>query len=191
MLLVIDNQDSFTYNLVQYLQILGERVLVFRNNAITVNAVLDLKPDYIVISPGPGKPSDAGISLELIRKAYRNIPILGVCLGHQCVAEVFEGVVSRAENIMHGKTSRILHSEKGIFKSLPQGFEATRYHSLMVTSVPKCLEITAQTQDKEIMGLRHKKYPVEGVQFHPESIMTKHGMSLLHNFLRSKKCLNS
>jgi len=186
MILMIDNYDSFTYNLVQYLSQLGREVEVFRNDAITLEQIEGLKPKYIVISPGPGRPEEAGISCALIRKFGAKIPILGVCLGHQAIGYCFGAKVIRAGKLMHGKTSLIYHNRKGIFKGIPNPFEATRYHSLLVEreSLPACFEITAQTKEKEIMGLKHRDYPVWGVQFHPESILTKHGMELLKNFLK-------
>jgi len=186
MILMIDNYDSFTYNLVQYLSSLGENIQVFRNDLITIDKIKKLSPKKIVISPGPGRPRDAGISCEVIRSFAGKAPILGVCLGHQCIGYVYGGKIIRAKQLMHGKTSKIYHNKKDIFKDLPNPFEATRYHSLIVEkkSLPPCLEITAWTKDGEIMGLRHKSYPVWGVQFHPESILTKSGMDLLANFLR-------
>ena len=186
MLLVIDNYDSFTYNLVQYFGELGADPQVKRNDAITPDEVEKMKPQKIVISPGPGRPEEAGISMELIRKFGGKIPILGVCLGHQCMGEVYGGKVVRAGRLMHGKTSPIQHDGKGVFQGLPNPFEATRYHSLIVekNSVPSCLEVCAETAEGEIMGLRHREYPVHGVQFHPESILSKEGKDLLANFLR-------
>jgi anthranilate synthase/aminodeoxychorismate synthase-like glutamine amidotransferase len=185
MLLVIDNYDSFTYNLVQYFGELGADPQVKRNDAITPEEVEKLKPKRIVISPGPGRPEDAGISMELIRRLGSRVPLLGVCLGHQCIGEVYGGKVVRAGRLMHGKTSPIQHDGKGVFAKLPNPFEATRYHSLIVEkeSVPSCLEVSAETVEGEIMGLRHKEYPVHGVQFHPESILSKEGKDLLANFL--------
>ena len=185
MILMIDNYDSFTYNLVQYLSELGEKLVVFRNDKITLDEIQKMKPGYIVISPGPGRPSEAGISNEIIRKFSGKIPILGVCLGHQCIGEVFGGKVVSAGKLMHGKTSMIYHSGKGIFKGIPSPFEATRYHSLIVEkkSLPDTLQITAWTKDNEIMGLAHKKFPIWGAQFHPESILTKEGKQLLKNFI--------
>ena len=185
MLLVIDNYDSFTYNLVQYFGELGADPQVRRNDAITPEEVEKLKPKKIVISPGPGRPQDAGISMELIRRLGSRIPLLGVCLGHQCIGEVYGGKVVRAGRLMHGKTSPIQHDGKGVFAELPNPFEATRYHSLIVEkeSVPSCLQVSAETAEGEIMGLRHKEYPVHGVQFHPESILSKEGKDLLANFL--------
>jgi len=186
MLLVIDNYDSFTYNLVQYFGELGADPQVKRNDAITPDEVEKMKPQKIVISPGPGRPQEAGISMELIRKFGGKIPILGVCLGHQCMGEVYGGKVVRAGRLMHGKTSPIQHDGKGVFQGLPNPFEATRYHSLIVekNSVPSCLEVCAETAEGEIMGLRHREYPVHGVQFHPESILSKEGKDLLANFLK-------
>ena len=186
MLLVIDNYDSFTYNLVQYFGELGADPQVKRNDAITVEELEKMRPAKIVISPGPGTPADAGISMEVIRRLGPKIPILGVCLGHQSIGEVYGGKVVRAERLMHGKTSPIQHDGKGVFAKLPNPFEATRYHSLIVErdSVPNCLEVSAETAEGEIMGLRHREYPVHGVQFHPESILSKEGKDLLANFLR-------
>ncbi|MCX6935017.1 MAG: aminodeoxychorismate/anthranilate synthase component II [Verrucomicrobia bacterium] len=186
MLLVIDNYDSFTYNLVQYFGELGADPVVKRNDAITPDEVEKMNPSKIVISPGPGTPADSGVSMELIRRFGPRTPILGVCLGHQCIGQEYGGKVVRAERLMHGKTSPIRHDGKGVFKGLPNPFEATRYHSLLVekSSVPKCLEITADTAEGEIMGLRHREFPVHGVQFHPESILSKEGKDLLANFLR-------
>ena len=187
MLLVIDNYDSFTYNLVQYFGELGADPVVKRNDAVTVDEVEKMAPERIVISPGPGSPKDAGISMELIRRMGSRVPLLGVCLGHQCIGEVYGGKVVRAGRLMHGKTSPIRHDAKGVFRGLPNPFEATRYHSLIVekSSVPDGLEISADTAEGEIMGLRHREYPVHGVQFHPESILSKEGKDLLANFLKS------
>jgi anthranilate synthase/aminodeoxychorismate synthase-like glutamine amidotransferase len=188
MILVIDNYDSFTYNLVQYLGELGADLKVFRNDKITVAQVKEMKPEKIVLSPGPGEPKDAGISEELIKAVGANIPVLGVCLGHQSIGETFGGRIVLAKRIMHGKTSFIYHNEKEIFKGIKNPFEATRYHSLVVErkSLPKILTITAETKDKdkEIMGLRHKTRPIWGVQFHPESILTAEGKKILSNFLK-------
>ncbi|MDA0324745.1 MAG: aminodeoxychorismate/anthranilate synthase component II [Verrucomicrobia bacterium] len=186
MLLVIDNYDSFTYNLVQYFGELGADPQVKRNDAITPEEVERMKPSKIVISPGPGTPADAGISMELIRRFGAKVPLLGVCLGHQCIGEVYGGKVVRAGRLMHGKTSPIQHDGKGVFAQLPNPFEATRYHSLIVEaeSVPSCLEVSAKTAEGEIMGLRHRQNPVHGVQFHPESILSKEGKDLLANFLK-------
>lgn len=185
MLLMIDNYDSFTFNLVQYLGELEQEVKVVRNDKITIPEILELKPDHIVLSPGPCTPNEAGISLELIEKLAGQIPILGVCLGHQAIGQAFGGKVIRANRLMHGKTSPVKHCGIGVFRDLPSPFTATRYHSLLVErdSLPSCLEITAETEEGEIMGLRHKELRVEGVQFHPESILTEHGHKLLKNFL--------
>jgi len=186
MILVIDNYDSFTYNLVQYLGELGEEVVVHRNDEIDIAGIEALKPDHILISPGPCTPNEAGISMEVIAYFKGKIPILGVCLGHQSIGQVFGGNVIRAEKLMHGKTSEMHHNGAGLFEGLPSPFTATRYHSLIVEreSLPDCLEITAETADGEIMGLRHREYPIVGLQFHPESIMTDHGHRMLSNFLR-------
>jgi anthranilate synthase component 2 len=186
MLVVIDNYDSFTYNLVQYLGELGERLQVFRNDQVTVDQVAALAPEAIVISPGPCTPREAGISIDLLRRLGPRIPTLGVCLGHQCIGEAFGGRVVRAPEIMHGKTSLIYHDGRGVFEGLPSPFEAIRYHSLVVdrASLPADLILTAQTSAGLIMGLRHRSYPIEGVQFHPESIKTEVGKDLLRNFLR-------
>lgn len=188
MILMIDNYDSFTYNLVQYLGELGKDLKVFRNDKITTDEIKRLRPEALVISPGPGEPQDAGISCDVIRELAGWVPILGVCLGHQAIGYCFGAKIVRAKNLMHGKTSAIHHTSQGIFKGLSNPFEATRYHSLLVDpkTFPKELEILAWTKDKEIMGLRHKKLPVYGVQFHPESIMTKAGKQLLENFLKVK-----
>ena len=188
MILVIDNYDSFTYNLVQYFGELGADPLVKRNDAITLEEIKELAPDRICISPGPCTPKEAGISCEVIRRFAGTYPILGVCLGHQCMGDVYGGEVVRAGRLMHGKTSPILHKGKDLFAGLPNPFEATRYHSLLVKreTFPECLEITAETVEGEIMGLRHKELPVWGVQFHPESILTTHGKELLANFLKLK-----
>jgi len=185
MLLMIDNYDSFTYNLVQYLGELGEEVRVFRNDEITLDAVGKLGPARIVISPGPCTPNEAGISVPLIREFAGRIPILGVCLGHQAIGQALGGRIVHAKQLMHGKTSAIHHDARGVFKGLPDGFTATRYHSLVIerASLPACLEVSAWTDDGEIMGVRHKELTVEGVQFHPESILTEHGHRLLGNFL--------
>jgi anthranilate synthase/aminodeoxychorismate synthase-like glutamine amidotransferase len=185
MLLVIDNYDSFTYNLVQYFGELGAEMLIRRNDEITLEEISALSPHAICISPGPRTPHEAGISCDVIRNFSESTPILGVCLGHQCMGHVFGGDVVRAPRLMHGKTSMIHHDGKGVFKGLSQPFEATRYHSLIVLeeSLPDCLEITAHTVEKEIMGLRHKTRPLHGVQFHPESILTVEGKQLLKNFL--------
>lgn len=188
MILMIDNYDSFTYNLVQYLGELGERLVVFRNDKITVPEIKKMKPERIVISPGPGRPEDAGQSCEIIRILGSQIPILGVCLGHQCMGDVFGAQIVRADRLMHGKTSLIYHNNQTIFKGIENPFEATRYHSLIVKreTLPSSLEIIAETKEKEIMGLRHKEFPLWGVQFHPESILTKTGKKILKNFLTIK-----
>jgi para-aminobenzoate synthetase component II len=188
MILVVDNYDSFTYNLVQYLGELGEQVVVYRNDEIDLSGIEKLAPDHILISPGPCSPNEAGISLSLIEHFKGKIPILGVCLGHQSIGQAFGGEVVRAERLMHGKTSEILHDGKTIFEGVPSPFTATRYHSLIVRAetLPDCLEISARTAEGEIMGLRHKEYPIEGVQFHPESIITQNGLSILRNFLATK-----
>ena len=190
MLLMIDNYDSFTYNLVQYFGELGQAVKVIRNDDLSVNDIAALKPERIVISPGPCTPNEAGVSLEVLEKLSGSVPILGVCLGHQSLGQAFGGKVIRAKTIMHGKTSLMHHISQGVFSGLPSPFEATRYHSLVVEkdSLPDCLEITAWTENEdgsfdEIMGLRHKTLPVQGVQFHPESILTQHGHAMLKNFL--------
>ena len=187
MLLVIDNYDSFTYNLVQYFGELGAEMLVKRNDEITLEEIAALKPERICISPGPCTPNEAGISCDVIRRFGSATPLLGVCLGHQSIGQVFGGDVVRAGRLMHGKTSPILHSGVGVFAGLPSPFEATRYHSLLVKrdTFPKELEITAWTEEGEIMGLRHREYPIQGVQFHPESILTLEGKKLLKNFLES------
>ncbi len=189
MLLVIDNYDSFTYNLVQYLGELGQDVRVVRNDEIPATGIAALAPSHIVISPGPCTPNEAGISLDTIKQYAGKIPILGVCLGHQSIGQAFGGNVVRARRVMHGKTSPIHHEGKGVFAGLPSPFEATRYHSLLVEreSLPDCLEITARTEEGEIMGLRHKSHAVEGVQFHPESFLTTVGKDLLHNFLTARR----
>jgi len=190
MLLMIDNYDSFTFNLVQYFQMLGAQVRVERNDALTVDEIRALAPSHIVISPGPCTPNEAGVSLEMIARLGPTTPILGVCLGHQSIGQAYGGKVVRAGRIMHGKTSRIRHRGTGVFAGLPDDYEATRYHSLVVdkASLPEALEVTAWTENpdgsmEEIMGIRHREYPVEGVQFHPESILTEHGHALLRNFL--------
>ena len=185
MLLMIDNYDSFTYNLVQYFGELGEEIAVFRNDKITLEKVKKIAPQKIVISPGPGRPESAGISNAIIQSLQGIVPLLGVCLGHQCIGEVFGGRIIRAQQLMHGKTSLIHHDHKRLFNGFSDPFIATRYHSLVVerASLPPCLEITAWTDDNEIMGLRHRKHLIEGIQFHPESILTTAGKELLKNFL--------
>jgi len=187
MLLLIDNYDSFTYNLFQYLSELGQEVAVVRNNETTVVAIEKLKPERIVISPGPSTPQNAGISNEVIRHFGGKVPVLGVCLGHQCIGYSYGGIVAGAKKIMHGKSSLIHHSNKGVFAGLPDPFSAIRYHSLVIRRehLPDCLEVTAWTDDGEIMGVRHRQYAVQGVQFHPESFMTEHGKEILRNFLNS------
>jgi para-aminobenzoate synthetase component II len=189
MILMIDNYDSFTYNLVQYLGILGEELIVKRNDEITVKEIEALNPDFLMISPGPCTPNEAGISMEAIKYFAGKIPIFGVCLGHQAIAQVFGGKVVRADRLMHGKTSQVFHDGKTIFANIPSPFTATRYHSLIVEkdTLPDCFEISAWTEENEIMAIRHKTLPVEGVQFHPESIMTSHGMKLLENFIQTYK----
>lgn len=193
MLLIIDNYDSFTYNLVQYFQILGAEVEVTRNDDCTVADVIARRPSHIVISPGPGRPNQAGISLAVVRTCAPNIPILGVCLGHQCIGQVYGASIIRAPLILHGRTSLIRHSGQGVLAGLADGFEATRYHSLVIdpADLPDCLQVTAWTEHRDgriesIMGVRHRHYPVEGVQFHPESILTQHGLALLRHFLTGR-----
>ncbi|MFJ3390878.1 MULTISPECIES: aminodeoxychorismate/anthranilate synthase component II [Lysinibacillus] len=185
MILMIDNYDSFTYNLVQYFGEFGHELVVKRNDVLTVKDIEQLAPDMIVISPGPCSPNEAGESLNIIKYFAGNIPILGVCLGHQAIAQVFGGNVIRAERLMHGKTSPVLHAEIGLHKGMPNPFAATRYHSLIVEkeTLPACFEVTAWTKEGEIMGIRHKDYPIEGVQYHPESIMTERGKELLRQFI--------
>jgi anthranilate synthase component 2 len=193
-LVVIDNYDSFTYNLVQYLGELGAQLQVFRNDQLSVDDLRRMQPQAVVISPGPGRPEDAGISLELIRELGPELPILGVCLGHQCIGQVYGGQIVRAPELMHGKTSLIYHRGVGVFEGLSQPFTATRYHSLVIepSTCPDELEVTAQTGDGIIMGVRHRRYPhVQGVQFHPESILTAEGKRLLSNFLRSAQALTA
>ena len=189
MLLMIDNYDSFTYNLVQYLGELGEEVVVRRNDEITLDEVAAMKPDRIVVSPGPCTPKEAGISVPLIERFAGKIPVLGVCLGHQSIGQAFGGRIVHARELMHGKTSAIEHRGEGVFRSLPNPLQATRYHSLVIErdSLPDCLEVTAWSADGEIMGVRHKTLPVEGVQFHPESILTERGHDLLRNFLKTER----
>jgi anthranilate synthase component 2 len=187
MLLMIDNYDSFTYNLVQYFGELGEEVRVYRNDAITLEQIARLKPARIVVSPGPCTPSEAGVSVPLIERFAGEIPILGVCLGHQSIGQAFGGRIVHAKQLMHGKTSAIEHDAAGVFRGLPSPFQATRYHSLVIEreSLPACLEVSAWTADGEIMGVRHRTLPVEGVQFHPEAILTEHGHKMLANFLQA------
>lgn len=187
MVVVVDNYDSFTYNLVQYLGELGAEVQVFRNDAVTLAEIEALQPAHIVISPGPGDPEDGGISNDVIRALGEKTPVLGVCLGHQCIGHVYGGRVSRAPRLMHGKTSNVYHQGRGLFSGVPSPFRATRYHSLIVEEpLPDCLEVTAFTRDGEVMALRHRVFPVVGVQFHPESILTEHGKRILQNFLEGR-----
>ena len=188
MLLMLDNYDSFTYNLVQYLSELGADVRVFRNDAITVDEVAAMRPEQIVVSPGPCTPNEAGISVPLIQRFAGRIPILGVCLGHQAIGQAFGGRIVRARRVMHGKLSPVMHEGRGVFAGIPAPFSVTRYHSLAIerASLPDVLEVTATTDDDEIMGVRHRQYAVEGVQFHPEAILTEHGKRLLANFLEGK-----
>jgi para-aminobenzoate synthetase component 2 len=192
MILMIDNYDSFTYNLVHYLAELGEEVVVYRNNKIEIEDIGKMDPDMMVISPGPCTPKEAGISVDAIKEFAGRMPILGVCLGHQSVAYAYGGDIVRADRLLHGKTSEIYHDGKGIYKNIPDPFEATRYHSLLVKkeTLPNCFEITAWTDENEIMGLRHKEHMIEAVQFHPESILTKHGKDLLKNFITLAKKYN-
>jgi anthranilate synthase/aminodeoxychorismate synthase-like glutamine amidotransferase len=187
MLVVIDNYDSFTYNLVQYLGELGTKIKVFRNDQVTIDEIKELNPDHIVISPGPGNPDDGGISNDVLRQFGPTTPILGVCLGHQCIGQTYGGRVSQAPRLMHGKTSSVYHSGKGLFYGVPNPFKATRYHSLIVEEpLPEELQVTAFTRDGEVMALHHKTYPTVGVQFHPESILTEHGKRILRNFLECR-----
>jgi len=185
MLVLIDNYDSFTYNVYQYLSELGEEVIVLRNDETTVEQIERLKPERIVVSPGPSNPQNAGISNDVIRYFGKRMPLLGVCLGHQCIGYSYGGVVSSAQKIMHGKSSLVHHDNVGVFAGIPNPFSAIRYHSLAIRreNMPDCLQVTAWTDDGEIMGVRHKQHPVEGVQFHPESFMTEHGKDILKNFL--------
>lgn len=193
MILMIDNYDSFTYNIVQYLGQLGEEIRVFRNDKITLDEIGAMAPDHIIISPGPCTPNEAGVSLGLIERFKGKIPILGVCLGHQSIGQAFGGTVSRAPELMHGKTSQIHHDGRSIFAGVPNPFTATRYHSLIVEEgdLPAELEVSARTADGMIMGLRHKQYVIEGVQFHPESIMTENGLDLLRNFLSMREAVRA
>lgn len=188
MILVIDNYDSFTYNLVQFLGELGAEICVYRNDQITMDEIRKLNPSHIVVSPGPGTPDDGGISLDVIREMGAQTPVLGVCLGHQCIGQAYGGIVSRADRLMHGKTSMVYHKNDPLFTGIPSPFEATRYHSLIVEeqSVPDSLSIIAFTEGGEIMGMRHKEHPVVGVQFHPESILTAYGPRLLKNFMENQ-----
>ena len=186
MILVLDNYDSFTYNLVQYLGELGAEVSVFRNDEISIERIEQLRPSHVVISPGPCTPNEAGITLELIGRLAGRVPLLGVCLGHQAIGQAFGGKVVRARQVMHGKVSRVGHDGKGVFRTIPDQFTATRYHSLVVerASLPACLEVSAESEDGEIMGLRHRSLPAEGVQFHPEALLTEHGHKMLQNFIQ-------
>jgi anthranilate synthase component 2 len=185
MLLMIDNYDSFTYNIVQYFGELGEDVRTVRNDEISLEQIADMNPDRICVSPGPKSPKDAGVSVDVLREFAGKKPILGVCLGHQAIGEAFGGKIIRAKQVMHGKTSKIAHTGEGVFKGLPSPFTVIRYHSLAIerASLPSCLEVTAWTDDGEIMGVRHKEFDIEGVQFHPESILSEHGHAMLKNFL--------
>ena len=185
MLLMIDNYDSFTYNIVQYFGELGEEVRTVRNDEVTIDDIAAMRPDRICISPGPKAPRDAGVSVDVIKQFKGKLPILGVCLGHQAIGEAFGGKIVRAKQVMHGKTSLVAHTGVGVFKGIPSPFTVIRYHSLAIerSSLPDCLEVTAWTDDGEIMGVRHKEYDIEGVQFHPESILSEHGHALLKNFL--------
>lgn len=189
MILVIDNYDSFTFNLVQYIRNIGEEVVVIRNDQLTLETIEIMEPDFILISPGPGNPDTAGLCLEVVKRFHQEIPILGVCLGHQTIAQAFGGNVIKASKPMHGKISSIRHDKRGVFTGLPSPFQVTRYHSLIVekSSLPPCLEISARSEDGEIMALRHMEYKVEGVQFHPESILTDNGMDMLRNFFIKEK----
>jgi anthranilate synthase/aminodeoxychorismate synthase-like glutamine amidotransferase len=189
MIAMIDNYDSFTYNLVQYLAELGAPVRVFRNDEIALEELAALAPSHVVLSPGPGTPDDAGITLELIERLAGRVPLLGVCLGHQAIGQAFGGTVVRAGRVMHGKTSRIRHDCRGVFAGIENDFIATRYHSLVVErqSLPECLAVTAESEDGEIMGLRHRSLPVEGVQFHPEALLTEHGHKMLQNFIEGRR----
>lgn len=188
MILIIDNYDSFTYNLVQYIKQLGEEVRIVRNDQLTIQDIEQLNPDYILISPGPGNPSQAGICLDVVHHFYKTIPILGVCLGHQIIAQAFRGNVIKAKMPMHGKTSLIVHDGKSVFANIENNVQVTRYHSLVVEeeSLPECLKITAKSAEGEIMAIRHTKYPIEGLQFHPESILTEYGLQMIRNFFQPK-----
>ena len=187
LILVIDNYDSFTFNLVQYIQEIGEEVVVLRNDQVSLEDIREMKPDYILISPGPGNPDTAGICLDVVKTFYQEIPILGVCLGQQIIAQAFGGLVRKATQPMHGKTSYINHDQKQIFKDIPSPFQVTRYHSLVVdeSTFPECLEISAKSDDGEIMAIRHKNYKVEAVQFHPEAILTENGLQMVRNFFQN------
>ena len=187
LILVIDNYDSFTFNLVQYIQEIGEEVVVLRNDQVSLEDIREMKPDYILLSPGPGNPDTAGICLDVVKTFYQEIPILGVCLGQQIIAQVFGGLVRKATQPMHGKTSDINHDQRQIFKDIPSPFQVTRYHSLVVdeSTFPECLEISAKSDDGEIMAIRHKNYKVEAVQFHPEAILTENGLQMVRNFFQN------
>ena len=187
LILVIDNYDSFTFNLVQYIQEIGEEVVVLRNDQVSLEDIREMKPDYILISPGPGNPDTAGICLDVVKTFYQEIPILGVCLGQQIIAQAFGGLVRKATQPMHGKTSDINHDQRQIFKDIPSPFQVTRYHSLVVdeSTFPDCLEISAKSDDGEIMAIRHKNYKVEAVQFHPEAILTENGLQMVRNFFQN------
>lgn len=186
MIMIIDNYDSFVYNLARYLRLLGFETSIFRNNALSISDISKLSPSHIVISPGPCAPKQAGISLDLIKHFHKTIPILGVCLGHQAIAEAFGGAIIHAKKPLHGQSSLITHNQSGIFKGLPNPLKVGRYHSLIVdpSSIPSCLHITANSEEGEIMAIHHQQYPIVGVQFHPESVLTEHGASLLNNFLK-------
>lgn len=186
MILVIDNYDSFTFNLVQYIRELGEEIVVKRNDQVSIKGIAELNPDQILISPGPGNPDSAGICLDVVKMLYREIPILGVCLGEQIIAQAFGGQVKKALRPMHGKTSKISHDQKGVFHGLPSSLQVARYHSLIVdeSALPPCFEVSARSEDGEIMALRHKHYKIEGVQFHPEAILTEYGLAMLENFFK-------
>lgn len=186
MILVIDNYDSFTFNLVQYIRTIGEEVVVRRNDQLTIKDIEELQPDYILLSPGPGNPDTSGLCIDIVKRFYQEIPILGVCLGQQIIAQVFGGTVRKALKPMHGKISMITNDQKGVFQEIPSPLKVTRYHSLIVeeASLPSCLEVSARSEDGEIMALRHKQFKVEGVQFHPESIMTEYGLQMLKNFFK-------
>ncbi|MDN4493526.1 anthranilate synthase component II [Ureibacillus aquaedulcis] len=193
MILVIDNYDSFTFNLVQYIQSVGEEVVVVRNDKISLEDIKEMQPDSILLSPGPGNPDTAGICLSIVKKFHQEIPILGVCLGHQIIAQAFGGKVHRASKPMHGKVEVIIHDGKHIFRNIPSPAPVTRYHSLIVdeSSLPSCLEVSAKTEDNEIMAIRHKQFPLEGVQFHPEAILTENGLQMIQNFFTNNQRITS
>jgi len=186
-ILVIDNYDSFTFNLVQYMKVIGEEIIVLRNDQVSLRGIQELKPDFILISPGPGNPNTAGVCLDVVKNFYQDIPILGVCLGHQIIAQAFGGIIKKAAKPMHGKVSNINHDQRQIFKDIPSPLQVTRYHSLVVdeATFPNCLEISAKSDDGVIMAIRHKKFKIEGVQFHPEAILTENGLQLLRNFFQN------